>query len=73
MNEHSNHLTDPRFLFITAIFILYGVFLILVLFFAGTPFWNGLWKLCKDFVGLGGRGDEGSDVSGEGDTAHRDG
>lgn len=76
MSSHDgNQLTDPRILVITAVFFLYGVFVILVLFFAGAPFWNGLWQLCKDFVGCGDRASAGNDVvGGEGDaSAHRDG
>ena len=50
-DKDSNDLTDPRFLVITSIFFLYGVFIILVLFFSrGTSFWSGLWSCLKEWA-----------------------
>ena len=70
-NDHDdgsgNNLKDPRFIVITSIFVLYGLFIFSVMFCSGMSFWIAAWKVCKDFlrsiglrsVGRGNDGDEG--------------
>ena len=71
-DKDSNDLTDPRFLVITSIFFLYGVFIILVLFLSrGTSFWSGLWSCLKDLVGRRfGVASDGEGGGGERDAAY---
>jgi len=70
-DKDSNDLTDPRFLVITSIFFLYGVFIILVLFFSrGTSFWSGLWSCLKDLVGRRFGVASDADGGGERDAAY---
>ena len=61
-----NNLKDPRFIVITSIFVLYGLFIFSIMFCSGMSFWIAAWNVCKDFlrsigfsVGRGNDGDEG--------------
>ena len=46
----SDDRTEPRFIVIISMFLLYGVFLIIVLLYSGTTFWKDFWKLLSNYV-----------------------
>ena len=49
-DDGGNNLEDPRFIVITSIFVLYGLFILSIMFCSGMSFWNAAWKVCKDFL-----------------------
>lgn len=75
-DDGGNNLKDPRFIVITSIFVLYGLFIFTIMFCSGMSFWIAAWKVCKDFLRsiLGFScfaRDGGEGVSGGGDAEDR--
>ena len=73
-DDGGNNLKDPRFIVITSIFVLYGLFILSIMFCSGMSFWNAAWKVCKDFlrsIGFSFARDGGEGVSGGGDAEDR--
>jgi hypothetical protein len=44
----SNNLTDPRFVVISSLFSLYGLFILGICLFSAGSFWKWIWKSFKN-------------------------